>query len=87
MKLLRMQKAKKSAQMRAQQDSEPEPEGDSVVKPKEPRKSRTMSPGTQLSVSAPRVTVESGLAGQHLWGKFVCCFGESAQSVVCIIHN
>ncbi|XP_075809309.1 SIGLEC family-like protein 1 [Microtus pennsylvanicus] len=52
MKLLRMQKAKKCAQRRAQQDSEPGPEGDSggsVVKPKEPRKSRTVSPGTQLS--------------------------------------
>ncbi|XP_041533340.1 SIGLEC family-like protein 1 [Microtus oregoni] len=54
MKLLRMQKAKKCAQRRAQQDSEPGPEGDSIVKssivkPKEPRKSRTMSPGKQLS--------------------------------------
>ncbi|CAO2614605.1 SIGLEC family-like protein 1, partial [Lemmus lemmus] len=85
-KLVRMQ-AKKCAQMRAQQGSKPGPEGDSIVKPQEPRKSRTESPGTQLSVSAPCVTMESSLAGQHQWEKFVCCFGQSAQSVACTIHN
>nr|XP_048288970.1 SIGLEC family-like protein 1 [Myodes glareolus] len=47
-KLLRMQQAKKWAQMRTQQGSQPGPEGDSIMKPEEPRKSRAESPGKQL---------------------------------------